>query len=66
MLSTARICARCGQPILPDESFVVAEYLQQSHATGSTRPHTVYLPGPPEAFHIACAPINDHEYRILT
>lgn len=65
MTDDRRICARCHLEIAVDESFVRAEPYTRTVVEQGTREQFVYLPGELEQFHVACAPMRDHRYRIL-
>jgi hypothetical protein len=65
MTDVPRICARCHLSIAADEDFVRAEPYTPTVVEQSAGEQTVWLPGELEQFHVGCAPIRDHRYRIL-
>jgi hypothetical protein len=65
MTDEPRVCARCHLSIAADEDFVRAEPYTRTVVEQDEREQVVYLPGELEQFHIACAPMRDHRYRIL-
>ena len=65
MTDVPRICARCHLSIAADEDFVRAEPYTRTVVEQGRSEQVVYLPGELEQFHVACAPMRDHRYRIL-
>ena len=65
MTDVPRICARCHLSIAADEDFVRAEPYTPTVVEQDQGEQTVWLPGELEQFHVACAPMRDHRYRIL-
>jgi hypothetical protein len=66
MTDEPRVCARCHLAIAVDEDFVRAEpYTRTIVEHGPGDDHAVWLPGELVRFHVACAPMHDHRYRIL-
>jgi hypothetical protein len=65
MTDERHVCARCQLEIAPDEDFVRAEPYTRTVVEEAPNERHVYLPGRLEEFHIACAPMRDHRYRIL-
>ena len=65
MTDEPRPCARCHLAIAVDEDFVRAEPYTRMTVEQGRGEQVVYLPGELEQFHVACAPIRDHHYRIL-
>jgi hypothetical protein len=51
--------------IAVDEDFVRAEPYTPSVVEQASGEQVVYLPGALQQFHVACAPMRDHRYRIL-
>jgi len=65
MTDDRHICARCYLEIAVDEDFVRAEPYTPSVVEQANGAQVVYLPGALQQFHVACAPMRDHRYRIL-
>jgi hypothetical protein len=65
MTDPPHVCAGCHLEIAVDEDFVRAEPYTRTVVEQGTIEQFVYLPGELEAFHVACAPMRDHRYRIL-
>jgi hypothetical protein len=65
MTDELRTCARCHLTIAVDEDFVRAEPYTETVVAHANGEQTVYLPGELEQFHVGCAPMRDHRYRIL-
>jgi hypothetical protein len=65
MTDMPRTCARCHLAIAVDEDFVRAEPYTATVVEQSSGEQTVWLPGDLEQFHVGCAPMRDHRYRIL-
>ena len=65
MTDDRHICARCHLSIAANEDFVRAEPYTPTVVEQHSGSQTVWLPGELEQFHVGCAPMRDHRYRIL-
>jgi hypothetical protein len=65
MTDAPHICARCHLEIAVDENFVRAEPYTRTVVEQDNGEQVVYVPGALQQFHVACAPMRDHRYRIL-